>query len=290
MIIKIGMGEIVKKTIVFQRKGYMGNKIYEYIVGHKGIMPIEIFPGIFLSLEEERRIEKIAKRFTKKDYRNVVFDVQNMRDRFEIIDSKDECGEFSSPKLITKVEEISPEKISYPNDLEGGECKECKVAYYFSELSLTGTYSIINDADVLEQTKFDPYFINMCKSSRCYQNYLKIEKEGYKTDLPESEMIQIDVEKGRFIPVEGKHRVCAMKRYDYTQRIPVRITYGEDRESGSYLMVSYSPLDNDLKKYYKCYEKYGLSRDDVLNYLSDQSKSLCKMIIEKDIRESEARF
>ena len=34
--------------------------------------------------------------------------------------------------------------------------------------------------------------------------------------------------------------------------------------------------------YYKCFEEYGLNRDDVLNYLSNQSKTLCKMIIEKN--------
>lgn len=159
----------------------------------------------------------------------------------------------------------------------------CKVTSYFSGLVVTGTYRIIDDADVVEQTKWEPYFIIMCKSSRCYQNYLRIEKEGYKNDLPERKMIHIDVQSGRYAPMEGKHRVCAMKRYDYSNRITARITYGAEREYNSYCLVNYEPSDRDLMNYYKCFEEYGLNRDDVLNYLSDNSKMLCEMIIEKNV-------
>lgn len=282
MNIEIGMDEIINKIIVFQEMGYNGRAIYRYIVEHENVIPVEIFPGIFLSLKEERGIKKIVKSLVKKEYRSIVFDVQNVRDRFEFIDLENECAKHEREELITKVEEISPNDILYPNNLGGGECGGCKITSYFSGLVVTGTYRIIDDSDVVEQTKLEPYFINKCKSSRCYQTYLKIEKEGYKNDLPKREMIHIDVQNGRYVPMEGKHRVCAMKRYDYSNRITARITYGDDREYSSYRLVNYGPSDRDLMNYYKCFEEYGLNRDDVLNYLSNQSKTLCKMIIEKN--------
>ena len=233
-------------------------------------------------MKEERGIKKIVKSLVKKEYRSIVFDVQNVRDRFEIIDLEKECVRHEREKLITKVEEIFPNDILYPNNLGGGECGGCGITSYFSRLVITGTYRIIDDADVVEQTKLEPYFIDMCKSSRCYQNYLRIEKEGYKSDLSEREMIHIDVQNGRYVPVEGKHRVCAMKRYDYSNRITAKITYGDDIEYSSYRPVNYEPSDRDLMNYYKCFEEYGLNRGDVLKYLSDKSKTLCKMIIEKN--------
>lgn len=287
MIIEMGMDEIINKIIVFQEMGYEGDAIYRYIIEHKNAISVEIFPGIFLSLKEERGIKKIVKSLVRKEYRSILFDVQNVRDRFEVIDLEKECVKHEREKLITKVEKIFPDAISYPNNLGGGECGGCKITSYFSRLVVTGTYRIIDDADVVEQTKLEPYFIDMCKSSRCYQNYLRIEKEGYKNDLPEKKMIHIDVQDGRYVPMEGKHRVCAMKRYDYSNRIIARITYGDDKEYNFYGPVNYGPSDCDLMNYYKCFEEYGLNRDDVRNYLSDKSKMLCKMIIEKnEINES----
>ena len=66
MNIEIGMDEIINKIIVFQETGYNGRAIYRYIVEHENVIPVEIFPGIFLSLKEERGIKKIVKSLVKK--------------------------------------------------------------------------------------------------------------------------------------------------------------------------------------------------------------------------------
>lgn len=109
-------------VIVFQETGYKGCAIYRYIVEHKNVIPLEMFPGIFLSWKEERGIKKVVKLLVRKEYRSIVFDVRNVRDRFEVIDLEKECVKHEREKLITKVEEIFPSNILYPNNLGGGEC------------------------------------------------------------------------------------------------------------------------------------------------------------------------
>lgn len=274
MEMEIKENVIRNKTIVFQERGYTGYSICKYLDKHQNILPVEIFPGIFISLKEEHGI--------RKEDRTICFNVKNMRDRFLIIDVNNSQEGSMHKEIKMKEEEIYPSKISYPNNLGGGKCRGCEVINFFSKLLSSGTYKIIKEADIVEQTKLEPYFINLCKKSLCYQNYCNIVNNGYKTELPVNEMIKIDKENDKYIPKEGKHRICAMKRYNYSKKIPARITYGGT--TVSYVKVCYEPSDDDLLEYYKCYNYYGLDRKEVLKYLSDSSQVLCKIIIERIIK------
>lgn len=173
--------------------------------------------------------------------------------------------------------------ISYPDNLGGGKCGGCSVIPYFRGLECSRTYRIIRDSDIVEQTKNVQYFVELCRNSKCYSTYQKIVKEGYRDDLPERDMIHIAVRDGEYIAEEGKHRICAMKRHEYNEKVYARVTYSENFSiKDYYLLVDYSPSERDLKEYYKCFEEYGIDRNEVLEYLSDQSIHLCKMIAEKN--------
>lgn len=284
MVIEIGLDELMGKDVIFQNKGYEGWAIWKYIVEHEDTLPAEIFPAIFISVRKESGIKKIFRLLAKGDCQTIVFNVMNVRDRFEIVDPQSEQssrnGDFG--KANTRIENISPDILQYPNDLGGGYCGGCPVVSYFRKVVWSGEYSIISDADVVEQTKFMPCFMDLCKSSRCYDTYRSIINDGYRLDLQENQMIMIDVLDGKYVPQEGKHRVCALKRNNYLGKIPARITYSSRSiNQKSYFPVKSVPTDFSMNEYYKCYEYYGLSRDEVLDYLSDQNKSLCEMIVEK---------
>jgi len=157
------------------------------------------------------------------------------------------------------------------------------VVVLFHILENSHAYHIIRDSDIVEQTKNVPYFIEICRNSRCYSTYQKIVKEGYRDDLLERDMIHIGVRDGEYIAEEGKHRICAMKRHGYNEKVYARVTYSENFSTKDfYLLIDYSPSEHALKEYYKCFEEYGISRDEVVEYLSDQSIHLCKMIAEKN--------
>lgn len=67
-----------------------------------------------------------------------------------------------------KVEMISPETVSFPLNLGGG-CGGCCVVSYFDHLLTSeGSYFIISVAEIVEQTRDEPYFIEICKNSECY--------------------------------------------------------------------------------------------------------------------------
>lgn len=284
MVIEIGLDELMGKDVIFQNTAYEGWAIWKYIVAHEDKLPAEIFPAIFISVKKESGIKKIIRLLAKGACQTIIFNVMNVHDRFAIVDPQSEQSSRDdySEKTSTRIEYISPSILPYPNSLGGGYCGGCPVVSYFRELVWSGEYSILSDADVVEQTKSIPYFIDLCKSSRCYDTYRSIINDGYRLDLQENQMIIIDVLDGKYVPQEGKHRVCALKRYDYQGKIPARITYtSRSINHKSYIAVKHVPVDLSMDEYYRCYESYGLSRDDVLNYLSDPNKSLCQMIAEK---------
>lgn len=282
MILEIGMDELIKKVIVFQDKGYKGHYIRMYISKNMDRLPIEIFPGVFISLQEDKGIKKLFRVLEGQEYIHVNFEVINKRDRFEILSIEDKKT-AKMGKCRTVTEEIDLDIISYPDNLGGGKCGGCSVVPYFRGLENSYAYHIISDSDIVEQTKNIPYFIELCRNSRCHSTYQKVVKEGYRDDLPERDMIHIGVRDGVYIAEEGKHRICAMKRHGYNKKVYARVTYSEDFSTKDfYLLVNYSPSEHALKEYYKCFEMYGIGRDEVLQYLSDQSIHLCKMIAEKN--------
>lgn len=279
---EIGMNELTNKVIVFQDKGYKGHNIWTYISKNIDRLPIEIFPGIVISIHKDKGIKNFLRVLKGEEAIRVVFEIINKRDRFEILTIGDRAtGTMGKSRTVN--EEIDLDIISYPDNLGGGKCGGCSVIPYFRGLERSCAYRIIRDSDIVEQTKNVQYFIDLCRNSKCYSTYQKIVKNGYRNDLPERDMIHIVVRDGEYIAEEGKHRICAMKRHEYNEKVYARVTYSENFSiKDYYLLVDYSPSECDLKEYYKCFEEYGIDRNEVLEYLSDQSIHLCKMIAEKN--------
>lgn len=279
---EIGMNELISKVIVFQDKGYKGYNICTYISKNIDRLPLEIFPGIVISIHEDKGIKKFLRVLKGEETIRVVFEIINKRDRFKILTLGDRAtGTLGKSRTVN--EEIDLDIISYPDNLGGGKCGGCSVIPYFRGLECSRTYRIIRDSDIVEQTKNVQYFVELCRNSKCYSTYQKIVKEGYRDDLPERDMIHIAVRDGEYIAEEGKHRICAMKRHEYNEKVYARVTYSENFSiKDYYLLVDYSPSERDLKEYYKYFEEYGIDRNEVLEYLSDQSIHLCKMIAEKN--------
>ena len=279
----IGINKISGKILVFQDKKYNGYDIPEYISKYEDKLPLEIFPGIMISLQKDKGLKKFVNILRNVESERVQFDIINKRDRFEIID--DINYSISQEKIQkTSMEEINPKEISYPNNLGGGKCKGCPVIVFFSGLEQSGPFKIITQSEIVEQTKNMPYFINECKKSGCYYTYRKIVEQGYK-ELEKRDMIHIEERDGIYIPQEGKHRICAMKRFDYDHNVKMVITHIKNSNKGDIYInkrLNSLPTVEEIDRYYKCFKNYGIDRDKVLEYLSDESKELCLLIIENN--------
>ena len=276
----IGINEITGKVLIFQDKKYSGYEIPEYIRKYRDKLPLELFPGIMISIQKDKGIKKFINIIKNVEYERVHFDIINKRDRFKIIEDTNYPVEHEQIQKNLIVE-INAKEVLYPNDLGGGKCKGCPVVAYFGGLENSGPFSIITQSEIVEQTKNMPYFIDMCKKSECYSTYQKIVEQGYK-ELKKSDMILIDEKYGAYIPQEGKHRICAMKRFDYDQNVKMIITHIKNINKGDAFAINKSlnslPTIDEITNYYKCFEQYGINRDKVLEYLLDESKELCKLV------------
>lgn len=82
---EIGMNELTNKVIVFQDIGYKGHNIWTYISKNIDRLPIEIFPGIVISIHEDKGIKNFLRVLKGEEAIRVVFEIINKRDRFEIL-------------------------------------------------------------------------------------------------------------------------------------------------------------------------------------------------------------
>ena len=48
--------------------------------------------------------------------------------------------------------------------------------------------------------------------------------EGFDENLESCYQIKVSYQNGKYIADEGKHRVCAMKRFGYTNMVPMQVT------------------------------------------------------------------
>lgn len=127
------------KGIGDDAKGYKGHYIRMYISKNMDRLPIEIFPGVLISLQEDKGIKKLFRVLTGQEYIHVNFEVINKRDRFEILSIDDKkIGKMGKSRTVN--EEIDLDIISYPDNLGGGECGGCSVVPYFREFARISYY------------------------------------------------------------------------------------------------------------------------------------------------------
>ena len=273
--------ELIKKIVVFQDKGYKGNLIFQYIFDPKKKLPVEIFPGIKAEILEDKWFRKFVRILLRKETTYVKFEILNKRDRFDFFEIEEEnYSNITECRIEYKWIEL--DDIVYPDNLGGGKCGGCPVARQFSKVLNSSGYTIITYPEIAEQTKDEPSSIEKCKQSNCYKNFQKIIEEEYREDLPRADMIRLEMRGNQYVPVEGKHRVCAMKRYGYSQKVYAEVSCSQGNNiSDDFMMVNYSPSEKSLEEYYNSFELCNINREEVICYLSDLSKSLCHMIIEK---------
>lgn len=195
----------------------------------------EIFPGIYIrSVESESKLKKWIHRFFKKKL--YILRNENLRDYFRI------CSELEEKRLeyhdgdimSTQIEHVNPQNVEQPGNLGGGRCGGCPVYSYFNRLGVLGEYDIngyyfFRDEEAIEATRKEEFFLDKCRYSTCFQTYEKILKEGYSEELEMRDQIKVQYQNGRYSAGEGKHRVCVMRRFGYSNIIPMRVTRVSDR-------------------------------------------------------------
>lgn len=236
----------------------------------------EIFPGIYLrNIGNDNYFSSLVNSLLKK--KKYLLRNENKRDFFQICSKWEETkSEFHAGKTIsTKVEYINPQSIEQPGSLGGGECGGCPIRNYFNHLGLLDRHDIngyyfFSDEEVIEATQKEEFFLGICRHSNCYKNYEKILNEGFAENLETRYQIKVSYDNGKYIAVEGKHRVCAMKRFGYTNPVPMRVTRNSASTGNVQLDIQhFSDNKQVLDSCYSTYERIGISPEAVRELLKN---------------------
>lgn len=242
----------------------------------------EIFPGIYL-----RKIEHkdTLKRLTNKMFQRKLYLVtnENKRDFFQVCSELEEAeAEYHNGEIISTImEKINPQSVEQPGNLGGGQCGGCPVYSYFNCLGILGEHDIngyyfFRDEEAIEATKKENYFIEMCKNSTCFNTYKKILNEGYSQILEERYQIKVSYRNGKYYADEGKHRVCVMRRFGYTEEIPMLVTRISESWGESRVLYKRAFSDNKyvVQSCYGTYERLGISSEDVRELLKNPDATI----------------
>lgn len=242
---------------------------------------VEVLPGIYFGKAEK---SSILKRLLYTLIRRKFFIIrnENKKDYFQICSELEEETKpaFHGGKIIsTQLEFVNPQNVEQPENLGGGKCGGCKVYSYFSGIDLLGErdidgYYFFSDKEVLEATKQEPFFLERCKHNGCFETYNRILEEGYSEKLEQRDQIKVTYKNARYSVGEGKHRVCTMKRFGYSQEIPMEVTRVEEtRETSDVSSLFHKDYFSDIKHVlescYNQYERIGIAADDVKRLLKD---------------------
>lgn len=194
----------------------------------------EIFPGIYIrSTGSKSRLKKWLHSFFKK--KHYIIKKENLRDYFAVCSEWEETStEYHGGDYIsTRVEYVNPQNVEQPGDLGGGRCGGCPVYSYFNYLGVLGKcdingYYFFRNEEAIGATRKEEFFLDKCRHSKCFQTYEKILKEGYSEGLEVRDQIYVSYQNGKYSAGEGKHRVCAMKRFGYSNIIPMSVTRVSD--------------------------------------------------------------
>ncbi len=207
-----------------------------------------------------------------------------MRDYFQI------CSELEEKRLeyhdgdimSTQIEHVNLQNVEQPGNLGGGRCGGCPVYSYFNRLGVLGEYDIngyyfFRDEEAIEATRKKEFFLEKCRCSSCFQTYEKILKEGYSEELEMRDQIKVSYKNGKFFAGEGKHRVCVMRRFGYSDTIPMRVTRVSDGLGDPRRIIDkqfFSDNKHVLETCYDVYERLGISSDDVRDLLKNPKATI----------------
>lgn len=244
----------------------------------------EIFPGIYFVKGKMNFFEELKDCVTKE--KRYVIRNENKKDSFEICSELEKTKEFPYRKgkvIGCGIEYLNPQMVVQPVNLGGGRCGGCSLHSYFSLIGLMdGSYDgyyFFEEREIYEATSKEPFFLNCCMQSRCYETYKRIVDEGYSEDIDSSDQIMVTCEYGMYFADEGKHRICAMKRFGYVGNIPMRVTRMEEMEqdSNSNLLFEtdyYADMKRIVESCYSRYEKLGISSESVKKLLNNPNATV----------------
>lgn len=224
----------------------------------------------------------------------VILEIKNKRDNIEIIEELDDNrkilysnkkenfhkkllkDKYSNSYNTTKSKGmfIDTDKILYPSSMGGG-ANGCIIWNIFQILDLMSTfkydYKVYDVESMLEGSSYNERLLELCsKSENCGSLLKKFRNNTYDiSELTLHDNIELLEYKGYYIPIEGKHRVCLVKRF----KIPK--VYAEVM---SCIDIKEKPKDNFLKNhppfyrftaeeillaYYDIFRKIGLEEDNI---------------------------
>lgn len=264
---------------LFQGKRYSFQEALDRLASHNP--KAEIFPGIYFENKSPLNIiEIIKKNIFKTDFYYIIN--ENKKDKFNICSDLEEDSNITiipTPETYTKLEYITPQLVEQPINLGGGKCGGCNVYSFFSAIglfsfsdSIYDEYCFFSDKHVLEVTKNSNFFLNLCKHNKCMDTYNKIISEGFSATLASSDQINITYKNGKYFAEEGKHRICAMKRFGYDKDVPAVITRYLDNDSDNppfiFPLLYRGDMNSVMESCYKTYAKIGISEADVKRLLN----------------------
>lgn len=252
--VKIKINEINNFYITFNEHTFDLSYIslfYDKKVNKKKIELIEILPSIY---------------FFKNEGILYIF-IKNVRDTFHIL-----IKSGYSNTHYTYETSIDPKILPYPTMLGNG-CpiwtifKKTKF-YRESAFPSQKNYSILKDNDILEITANDKRFKKeFCENTNnnCYSKFLKAFLNNTFEFDPKNK-IQISKFNDCYRLEEGKHRVCAFKRYK-KNKIEVELTeYNYNLHCPP--TINEPNPDVILKDYYESYANIGIKEKEA-NYITE---------------------
>ena len=243
----------------------------------------EIFPGIYMrSVKSEPKLKRLINKFFKKKL--YMLRNENLRDFFQVCSELEETrSEYHDGDIIsTQIEHVNPQNVEQPGNLGGGRCGGCPVYSYFNRIGVLGEHDIngyyfFRDEEAIEATRKEEFFLDKCRYSTCFQTYEKILKEGYSEELEMRDQIKVQYQNGRYSAGEGKHRVCVMRRFGYSNIIPMRVTRVSDSSGNPGRIMDkqfFSDNKHVLESCYGVYERLGISSDDVRDLLKNPKATI----------------
>lgn len=247
---------------------------------------VEILPSIYcwrktylpkILKQYERIYIKSMKVFLNKDLEVFFIENRNIRNYFNI--EKEKHPEFAEKILNVEYEcideYVETEKLPYPNTLHNG----CKMWSIFQELGLYNNeiYSPLSGSQVLKVTSYSENLNELiCKKSKCNDFIQKMlngtfEPIFVKDNLRDAISV-LKTFKGYYELEEGKHRICAAKRFGvdripvtvYQQKIKKRhIVESSSRNLLSPIIPKKTFCTEVLKKHKQIYANLGLSEDEM---------------------------
>lgn len=246
---------------------------------NSGLCEVEFLPGIYIGYKYlNTTMRKIIDMITGS--RHYVIKVLNSKDNFTIESTLERRTDESKDAVesCSGIENLDPRIFKQPSLLGGGKCGGCIILSYFSRLGLEGKTSIDGYyfwdlAELVEATKKEPFFLELCKTSKCYETYQSIVKDGYAARLEERDQIKVEVNGGIYEVGEGKHRVCAMKRFGYDHKVPMRVTRSAGTTKYDHVTESHD-MERVLKDCYDRYRVLGIPDEVVRRCLRDPSATV----------------